>query len=168
MSSIVDAFLEFLDFIDNIVKWVCIILTGVMFAVVMLQVFARLLPVPKPPWTEELARYLMIYISFIGASTGIKKWNNINVDFFIGKLPKSFQKAISVLIKLAVLVLIIAIGILGYRVFPTVGRRQFSATLNIPMLIPQLSIIIGCVLMTLQLIGVLIREFYTKGGEQND
>lgn len=167
MTSIVDAFLDFLDFLDNIVKWVCIILTGVMFAVVMLQVSARLLPVPKPPWTEELARYLMIYISFIGASTGIKKWNNINVDFFITKFPKGFQKVVSVLIKLAVLAIIIAIGILGYRVFPNVGSRQYSATLNIPMMIPQLSIVIGCVLMSIQLIGVLIREFYKGGGEPN-
>lgn len=166
MSSIVDAFLDFLDFLDNIVKWVCIVLTGVMFAVVLLQVFARLLPVPKPPWTEEMARYLMIYLSFIGASTGIKKWNNINVDMFINKFPKTFQKVVSVLIKLSVLVFIVIIGYLGYKVFPSVGSRQMSATMNIPMLIPQLSIVIGCALMSLQLIGVLIREFY-KGGEPN-
>lgn len=166
MSSIMDAFFDFLDFIDSIVKWVCIVLTGAMFAVVLIQVFARLLPVPKPPWTEELARYLMIYLSFIGASSGIKRWNNINVDMFINKFPKSVQKVISILIKLSVLAFIIAIGYLGYKVFPAVGSRQMSATLNIPMLIPQLSIIIGCALMSLQLIGVLIKEFY-KGGEPN-
>ncbi len=166
MSSIVDAFFDFLDFLDSVVKWVCIVLTGAMFAVVLLQVFTRLLPVSSPPWTEELARYLMIYLSFIGASSGIKKWNNINVDMFINKFPKGFQKAMSVLIKVAVLAFIITIGILGYKVFPTVGSRQMSATMNIPMLVPQLSIIIGCVLMSLQLIGVIIKEFY-KGGEPN-
>ena len=121
---------------------------------------------PKTTLTEEMARYLMIYLSFIGASTGIKKWNNINVDMFIKKFPAVVQKVVSVLIKLSVLVFIIIIGYLGYKVFPSVGSRQMSATMNIPMLIPQLSIVIGCALMSLQLIGVLIREFY-KGGEPN-
>ena len=95
-----------------------------------------------------------------------KKWNNINVDMFIKKFPAVVQKVVSVLIKLSVLVFIIIIGYLGYKVFPSVGSRQMSATMNIPMLIPQLSIVIGCALMSLQLIGVLIREFY-KGGEPN-
>lgn len=166
MSSIMDAFFDFLDFLDSVVKWVCIILTGAMFAVVLLQVFARLLPVPKPPWTEELARYLMIYLSFIGASSGIKRWNNINVDMFIKKFPKVFQRIMSLLIKLSVLVFIVVIGYLGYKIFPAVGSRQMSATMNFPMLIPQLSIIIGCALMALQLVGVIIKEFY-KGGEPN-
>jgi TRAP-type C4-dicarboxylate transport system permease small subunit len=85
---------------------------------------------------------------------------------FIKKFPAVVQKVVSVLIKLSVLVFIIIIGYLGYKVFPSVGSRQMSATMNIPMLIPQLSIVIGCALMSLQLIGVLIREFY-KGGEPN-
>lgn len=163
MSTIIDAFLDFLEFLDNIVKWFCIALVGVMTFVVLLQVVSRYLPTPTPSWTEELSRYLMIYFSFIGASTGIKKWNNINVDFFSSRLPVGVQKVLSIIIKVLVLALIIAVGYLGYQIFPTVGGRQMSATLNIPMLIPQLSIVIGCGLMSLQLIGVLIREFY-KGG----
>ena len=49
MSSIVDAFLDFLKLLDNIVKWVCIILTGSNVCGCFTSGVCRLLPVPKPP-----------------------------------------------------------------------------------------------------------------------
>jgi TRAP-type C4-dicarboxylate transport system permease small subunit len=167
MSSILDTFLDFLDFLDSIVKWLCIALIATMTSVVLLQVFARYLPFPTPSWTEELSRYLMISFAFIGTSSGIKRWNNVGVDFFIQKLPVKAQKVITVAIKISVLFLVVWIGYLGYKIFPVVGSQQHSATLKIPMVIPQMSIVVGCSLMTIQLIGVLIREFYTKGGSKN-
>jgi TRAP-type C4-dicarboxylate transport system permease small subunit len=54
---------------------------------------------------------------------------------------------------------VLYLGILGFKIFPKVGLRQTSATMGFPMLVPQSAIIIGCFLMTLQLIGVLLKSF---------
>lgn len=165
MSSFSDIVYEFLDFVDSLVKWLSILLAAAMVFVVIMQVFARYLPTPTPPWTEELARYLMIYMAFIGASHGIKNWNNIRVDYFINKLPNKARKALEIAIQLGALVLIVYIAYLSFTVFPVVGYRQYSATLKVPMFYAQLAIPIGFVLMALQLIGVLLRPLLEGEGK---
>ena len=38
-------------------------------------------------WTEEIARYLLIAVVFIGAAIGVAKNNHIQVDFFYRHMP---------------------------------------------------------------------------------
>jgi len=159
MTLVLRYFLKFLDGLDLVVKWFCTIAAGAMATVVLVQVVSRYLPIPTPPWTEELARYLMIYMAFVGASTGIRKWNNISVDFLLLKLPPKLYRIVLVSMQLIVLGLVLYLGILGLSIFPRVGLRQLSATMGFPMLVPQSGIIIGCFLMSLQLGGVLLKPF---------
>ena len=157
MTTILQYYMKFLYHLNVAVKWFCTLTTGLMASVVLLQVMARYLPFPTPPWTEELARYLMIYMAFIGASNGIRKWNNISVDFLLMKLPKKTYQVVMTIIQLIVLALLLYLSILSFKIFPKVGLRQTSATMGFPMLVPQSAIIIGCFLMVLQLIGVLLK-----------
>ena len=157
MTVVLRYFLKFLDCVDFAGKWFCTLAAGRMASVVLLQVVSRYLPIPTPPRTEELARYLMIYMAFIGASTGIRKWNNISVDFLLNKLPPKAYRVVMTFMQLVVLGLVLYLGVLGLRVFPKVGLRQLSATMGFPMLIPQSGIIAGCFLMSLQLVGVLLK-----------
>ncbi len=157
MTIVLHYYLKFLYYLDIVVKWFCTFVAGLMAAVVLLQVVSRYLPIPTPPWTEELARYLMIYMAFIGTSTGIRKWNNISVDFLLMKLPPKIYRIVLMLMQIVILCLVTYLGILGLRVFPRVGLRQLSATMGFPMLVPQSAIVIGCFLMALQLVGVLLQ-----------
>ncbi len=78
--------------IDKAITVICIILMAAMTVIVLIQVSTRFLPVRNPNWTEELSRYLMIYIAYLGASTGIKEWSNVGVDFIITRLPETSRK----------------------------------------------------------------------------
>lgn len=158
--------MKFLDTLDTVVKWFCITVAGLMTLTVLLQVVSRYLPVRTPPWTEELARYLMIYMAFIGASHGIRHWNNISVDYFLLKLPDKPRKIAIGIMQILVLGFMIYIGVLGLKVFPKVGKRQLSATMGFPMLVPQYAIIIGSFLISLQLLGVLLKPLTKK--EESD
>lgn len=154
---------EFLDFIDDGIKWICIVLVALMTGVVLLQVFVRILPITAPSWTEELSRYILIYLSFLGASHGIKVWNNIRVDFILTRLPKKAELIAETIIKLIVLGVLCTVAVLGIKIFPMVGLKQYSATLQIPMFYMQLSIIIGTILSSIQLIGLLINNIVQRG-----
>ncbi len=156
MSALVRSYLRFLGYLDFAVKWFCTVIAGAMAVTVLIQVVSRYLPTPTPPWTEELARYFMIYMAFVGASSGIRKWNNISVDFILTKLPQRWYKVSMFVMQVIVLALVIYIGSLGVKVFPKIGLRQTSATMGFPMFVPQSAIIVGCFLMALQLIGLLI------------
>lgn len=154
MREILD---EFLEMIDNIVRKVCILLTFVMTVVVLIQVFARYIPGIKPPaWTEEFARYTMIWLSMMAASHGIRMWDNVGVDFILTRFHGKAHKVLDILIKLAVLVCLVMVTYLSISVFPRVGMRQISATLGVPMFCAQLGIIVGFVLCCIQLVGRIL------------
>lgn len=157
---------RFLHFINQLVKYFCIIMLAVMTGIVWLQVFARSIPgVTAPSWTEELSRYIMIYVAFIGASNGIYQWNNVGVDMIISRLPKTGKYVLNLVIRALVLAFWCLVIYWGGKNFPRVGGRQYSATMHFPMLYVQLSLVIGGGLSALQCIGQIVS--CAKGGRDN-
>lgn len=156
---------EFLTFINHFVRIFCVAMMIMMTAIVLIQVVARLTPgVKNPNWTEELSRYVMIYIAFIGASNGIRQWDNVGVDFLIERLPRVPQFLLNIVIRLVVLAFWCIVTYWGVEYFPKVGARQFSASMGFPILYAQISLIIGGVLCTLQTMGQILNLLF-GGGE---
>lgn len=151
--------------IDKAVNIICIILMAVMTGIVLLQVSTRFLPVRNPNWTEELSRYIMIYIAYIGASTGIREWSNVGVDFILERLPKRAQFAMNLIIRIAILAFWCLALYLSVSVFPKTGLRQKSASMGFPIFFAQCSIIIGSVLCIIQ--GIIQVITYAAGGVKN-
>ena len=60
-------------FLNNIEEFIVVPLVAVMTAVIILQVFFRYVLKGSLPWSEELSRYLMIWVTFVGASIGVKR-----------------------------------------------------------------------------------------------
>ena len=167
MNSVAKGYLKWMDALDRVVKWFSAVMAFAMATVVVLQVASRMMPwFPTPPWPEELARYLMMYMSFIAASAGIKRWNNIGVDFFLNRMPPRVKRAVETAIEIFVLAFLIYLVYLSATIFPRVSMRQKSATMGFPMFVPQFAIILGSALMSLQMIGVILRRFL-KGGTQD-
>lgn len=158
---------EFLGMIDRMVRILCIALGAVMTVVVLIQVFARYIPFIKPPsWTEELARYVMIWMAMCAASHGIRVWDNVGVDFFFKKLSKQMQFVLDIVIKAVVLAVLAVVAYYCITVYPKVGMNQISATLRIPMFYAQLGVIIGLSLCCLQLLGRILIDLSKKGKEE--
>ena len=151
--------------IDKLVNVICTILIAVMTCIVLLQVSTRFLPVKNPNWTEELSRYIMIYIAYIGASIGIREWTNVGVDFIIERLPKAAKYFMNLLIRFSILCFWCVALYLSIQIFPKTGMRQLSASMRFPIFYAQCSIIIGSVLCIIQgLIQVIV---YAAGGVKN-
>lgn len=145
---------EFLEFVNSIIRIFCVAALAGMTLVVLVQVFTRIIPgIKAPTWTEELSRYIMIYVAFIGASNGIRQWNNISVDFIFTRLPRVPRLVVDLMIHLTILVFWCLVVYWGSIYFPKVGGRQFSASMGFPLLYAQISLIIGGVLSILQTIG---------------
>jgi TRAP-type C4-dicarboxylate transport system permease small subunit len=167
MKAVLQTFFEILDFIDDLVKKLCILFAGVMTAVIILQVLFRYVVNRPLTWTEELARFLLAWIGFTACSSLIKDWSNVSVDVFIGRLrPKA--KAITLLaIKLGMLLLCTYVLVDALRIIPAIGLAQSSPALGIKMLVPQSSVIAGFTLMDIQLVGVILKDVQAIGG-RND
>jgi TRAP-type C4-dicarboxylate transport system permease small subunit len=59
-----------------------------LFAVVFLQFFTRYVLNNSLGWTEEIARYLLILVTFVGSVTAMRKGSHIAVEAMLVFLPR--------------------------------------------------------------------------------
>ncbi len=109
-----------------------VILFGMLF-VIFLQVFFRYVLNSSLSWTEEIARYLQVYLTFIGAALALKKHVHISLgDAMSKRLPISMRIVISILINVSIGVFLFVVLFHGYQILKVV-QYQSSASLGIPM-----------------------------------
>ena len=61
------------DALDRVVRWATVSFLVVLVSVVILQVIARYVFASPPAWTEEIARYAMIWSGLLGATMSFKR-----------------------------------------------------------------------------------------------
>lgn len=126
-------------------------ITFILFANVVLRVFGH-----SFEWAEEVARYGIAWVTFIGASICIYKGAHIGVDAITMLLPETGKKILNVIVYL------IAIGFtvifiqqslnITLRVIDT---GQVSSTLKLPISYVYASMPVGGVLMLIRYIQEL-------------
>lgn len=71
---------------------------------VLWGVISRYVPGIRPSsWTEELAIYLLVWVSLLGAALAYRSNGHLGVDYFVGKLDPSARRAAFYVAELAVL-----------------------------------------------------------------
>lgn len=56
-----------------------------------IQVTARYVFAESPEWTEELARLVFVYLTFLGGALAVARRANLRVDTFVLLLPRNVQ-----------------------------------------------------------------------------
>jgi TRAP-type C4-dicarboxylate transport system permease small subunit len=168
MNGFVAYYLKLMEGLDVIIRKLLLVFAGLMTVTVILQVLCRYVLKNPLAWTEELARYLMVWMAFSGASCVIKKWDNIYVDILINMLKKKPKKIMFLVQKFVILGLLIYSFYLCITVFPRVSAFQNMPVMGLGMIWAQSSMIVGFLLMALQNIGVILSDLFerdTFGGE---
>ena len=88
--------------------WIAFVFFWVLAFVIFYQFFTRYALNDSASWTEEIARYLLICTTFVGAAIDVRKNNHIQVDFFYRLLPAPLMRVMSTLVDVA------RIAFLGY------------------------------------------------------
>jgi len=81
--------------------------------VVFYQFFTRYVLSDSAAWTEEIARYLLIVVCFVGASMGVRRNTHIHVEFLYHWLPAPAGRALSTFVDL------VRLGFLAYATWLT-------------------------------------------------
>jgi TRAP-type C4-dicarboxylate transport system permease small subunit len=82
------------------------------------------------PWTEELARYLLIWIVFLGAGIGCRKGQLISLEFVVRALPwlpGQVAKHAGCLVCIGFFGLLVSVGM----AFVELGRVETSPVMNL-------------------------------------
>ncbi len=110
-------------------------------------------------WAEESARYMMIWLVFLGISAAAKK----NAHFAVGVLfmvtPVRAHLAIRAFILAMVLLFTLAASILGYQYAVRLyDMGQTSPALSVPMWVMYGAIPVGCFLMAVRAILYILEQ----------
>ncbi|PID21756.1 C4-dicarboxylate ABC transporter permease [Sporosarcina sp. P3] len=134
-------------------EWLLIISTLFIVALVFLQVLSRYVFNISVGWSAELARYLLIWITWISMSYTIRKNDHIKITLLVDRLPVNVQKVVQVLVVLLWSVFAFVMAIVGTQVVQTLKLMgQKTSTLGLPMWVVYLIIPIGGVLMLIRLV----------------
>ncbi|MBF0686574.1 MAG: TRAP transporter small permease [Cellulomonas sp.] len=90
--------------LDRLLTWVCVVLFAVLVVDVTWQVFTRQVLDQPSTWSEELAKYLFIWLGLFASALVFGERGHIAVDFAVKKLPGKVQVVVAVLVQLAILV----------------------------------------------------------------
>jgi TRAP-type C4-dicarboxylate transport system permease small subunit len=101
----------------------------ILFAVVFLQLFARYVLNDSPGWTEEIARYLLIGVTFIGSVTAMRKGTHIVVEALFKYLKPSRRHQILLAVDLTVFLFCIFLAVTAAQL--SLLTNQFMVTVNI-------------------------------------
>lgn len=115
-------------------------------------------------WTEELARFIFIWISYLAASVAIKKRENIRVDFVFDRLPKRWQPIFWIVNNLCFLVLGVVVVVMGTDLVRfQIQYPQIAPALQIPYYLPYMILPIGFGLMCIRLVQDTWKEIQIAG-----
>lgn len=140
----------FRTWLDRVLRVLCIALFALLVALVVWQVFTRLVLNDPSAWSEEAARYTFVWVSLIGVAIAIGEKADVVMDFLVEKLPVPLQRITDVLAYLCVMAFVAYVMIYG-------GFKQTVASWT--QTNPLLPFTQGQLYMALPIAGVLI-AFY--------
>ena len=121
--------------VDNLLFWVLVILMGTMTLNVLWQVASRYLMQSPSSFTDELARFLLIWVSLLGASYVTGKKLHLAIDILPSKLQGRKERNLSIFIYMVVAAFALFVMVWGgiNLVYITLTLKQSSPALNVPL-----------------------------------
>jgi TRAP-type C4-dicarboxylate transport system permease small subunit len=145
--------------LDAVQEAVCAFLLAFIFVMVAIQVFLRYLFNFSFVWSEELIRYLMIWMVMIGSALVQSKNDHIRIDFFPMLAGPRGRRVMETGFRLCTLAFLAVILVKGVKMV-YFNRLFESSGLRIPMLWPTLAVPLGALLIGLYTLRDLIRDAY--------
>ncbi|OGB93553.1 MAG: hypothetical protein A3H39_16865 [candidate division NC10 bacterium RIFCSPLOWO2_02_FULL_66_22] len=118
--------------ISGLVRWIIIVLMLVMMVTVSLQIVFRYVFNIPLGWSEEMARFAFVWVSFIGASALMRAREHINVTVFLDRFPPRLQ-AVAVFIANVGAVICVYFFLVGGIALTTNEWAQLAPATEIPM-----------------------------------
>jgi TRAP-type C4-dicarboxylate transport system permease small subunit len=146
MSSLIAGFQRV---VDAVIRWMIIGLMFVMTVVVFTQIFFRYVFNVPLGWSEELARFSFVWVSFLGASALMRVREHINVTVFIDFMPARLRAVCVLMANLCALICVYFFFVGGIEL----TRNEWG------QLAPALQIQMGWVYMAIPIAATLMASW---------
>jgi TRAP-type C4-dicarboxylate transport system permease small subunit len=89
---------RFVNGIVAVVRWTCIVQVIALFIIVVVAVIARYVFGQAVSWTEEVPRYLLIWISFLAGAVCVLKREHVAFDLIFYAVPKGPRRILALIL----------------------------------------------------------------------
>jgi len=151
------------DWSDRVVEKVIVFFMGAMFITVLVQIFYRYIFVHffkiSLPYTEELARYLTIWIAYLGVAVGLKEGIHVSLDIIYNKLPFKGKRLLYIIERMLMLFFVLVLLIAGWDLLERISSNR-STAMRIPMVWAYSAPWIGSWLILLRILVQLLEAMF--------
>lgn len=146
---------RFIAALDSVLKVSIILMMAGIILAVLWQVVSRYLLQSPSSGSEELARFLLIWIAMIGAVWAYRNHAHLGLDILVNRMRPKYRRATMLFCHLVVLVFSASVLVYG-------GAHLVALTFSPVQLSPALGIRIGYVYAVLPLSGVLMSVYAVR------
>ena len=123
---------KIISWYSRLLRWLLAIAVGVLIFPVSLQIFSRYTElIPSYIWTEEMARFLFVWMIMIGAMLGIHEGRHFEVDVWPRLAPRP-QAALRLVSNIAVLAMALVFVWAGWY-FTSFAWNRISELAELPL-----------------------------------
>lgn len=121
--------------VNRFLELFLIVIFSLLVLDVLFQVFSRYILGTSFSWTEEFARFSLIWMTIVGAAYLNAKREHLSMDFLYQKLSDVNRKRASVIIEVLIFFFALIVMVIGgfNLVYITLHLEQLSGTLRIPL-----------------------------------
>jgi TRAP-type C4-dicarboxylate transport system permease small subunit len=155
---------KFVVGLNQTIKYILFSLLTVLIIAVFAQVVFRFVINQPLAWTEELARYCLVWITFLGAAYAMSHKAHVGLDLFKNSLPLKGQKLLSILAALVSSSFFVIMTVKGLELMGK-SMTQLSPVLQIPMGVIYAVMPISALILIINVLGITVEEL--KGEKQS-
>lgn len=157
---------------DLIEKWFLIIMTAIMVLIIFAQVVTRYVMGEALYWSEELGKFIFVWISWIGVSAGMKNNEHIQVRIVHQALEKKklfkTKESLDIIKDILWLFVSIFVGVYGIQIVQMqMALGVYGASTGLPMWIAYLCIPISAVIVGIRLIIGIVQNIASLVRKEN-
>jgi len=138
-------------------KYTPIFLLIAMSVIIVAQVFFRYVIGSSLRWAEEVGRFLLIAITFIGSAYAFRRGTHVSVEAVVNLLPPKIAFLVHIFSRIASIIFFGILLIYGYE-YAMNNINHLTPATRISVAIPYMSIPIGSAMIIIRLVVLTIQE----------
>ena len=142
--------------LDRLLEGLVMIVVAVLVVDVLWQVFTRFVLNKPSTWTEELAVFMLIWVSLLGAAVALGRGAHLGIDYFVGKLPARARLGTEVFVFFCVSAFSLLVMLIG-------GIDLVRSTLELGQESSALRVKVGYVYLAIPISGFFLTLYAVIG-----
>ena len=147
---------KILGAVAKAIAWLTCLLVSLMVLNTALGVFCRFVLNNSLSWTDELGRYMMIWVGFFGCYFAARDGSHVGIEMFVNRFGPGARRAFAVVSRLVVIAFLTVVLAKSEEQLGLLAIQRSSA-LELPMALPYSAVTVGIFLMLIENLAHLAR-----------